>query len=107
MLEYNLEEGRPFVYEALAMIEFRLGQIKKGSIIVIIHGYGSSGKGGKIRGAVRSWLKEQLQYQTVKTVVYGENFDMFDADSRELHRKDPQLAKYYGRRNKGITIVEK
>ncbi|SCJ72851.1 Smr domain [Anaerotruncus sp. 2789STDY5834896] len=105
----NLEEGRPFVKEALEHMERALERSKKSGckVLKFIHGYGSSGKGGKIKKAVRQRLGEKLADGELQAVIYGENFTLFDDDTQRA------LAKYYflagdsdmGRMNLGITFV--
>ena len=44
---------------------------------IIIHGYGSSGKGGAIKEKVRQWLNAQARNGVIKCVINGEDFDIF------------------------------
>jgi hypothetical protein len=108
MVEINLEEGMPIVTEAMDNLKIALKRAKesKTKVVVFIHGYGSSGKGGAICKNARQWLKAQERNGTVKSVVEGENFDMFNAYARNIKAKDSQTVKYYGRGNNGITLVE-
>ena len=74
----------------------------------IVHGYGSSGKGGAIRTAIRERMAQWQREGKVLVVVHGENWSIFDAASQDLRqryaflRKDEDL----DRGNAGITLVE-
>ncbi len=108
LTEVNLEEGRPTVAEAMTILQ---GQIRRYALskevcMVIIHGYGSSGRGGAIRDKARQWLAAQKRNGKLRKVVFGEDFTIFDADSRELKAKYPGLAADIDRGNHGITIIE-
>lgn len=108
MVEINLEEGMPIVTEAMDSLKFALKRAKesKTKVVIFIHGYGSSGRGGAINKSTRQWLKAQARNGLVKSVVEGENFDMFNSDARNIKAKDTETVKYYGRGNNGITVVE-
>ena len=69
----NLERGRPYVETALKRMHAELEQarISGVKIVTLIHGYGSSGKGGKIRVACRASLDYLLQQGGLKKVVHG------------------------------------
>lgn len=108
MLEVNLEEGRPFVAEAMENLKFELKNAKNSKIkvIVFIHGYGSSGSGGAICKSARQWLKAQVRNGSLKSVVDGTDFGMFNAGARKIRAMDSDTQKYYDRGNNGITVVE-
>ena len=75
--------------------------------VKLIHGYGSSGAGGKIRIAVRRQLLDLLRQGQIKAFIPGESFSIFDETTRKgltycpALRKDPDLDRY----NNGITVV--
>ena len=56
--EVNLEQGHPTVDTAMKYLEHGLARAKSYGypVIKLIHGYGSSGSGGKIRTAVQREL---------------------------------------------------
>ena len=76
-------------------------------MIKFIHGYGSSGKGGKIKTAARKKLEQLQQEGKIWLVIRGENFNIFDADTQKA------MVKYFfvskdsdmGRSNLGVTII--
>lgn len=111
MKEYevlDLEYGYPPVLEAMNTLKYQLTLYRKCNIkcILIIHGYGSSGEGGKIRSRVRKYLESELKNGTIKKVVYGERFDIFNGDARDLKSRFKQLEGLSKQNNHGVTVVE-
>jgi hypothetical protein len=73
-------------------------------ILKIIHGHGSSGKGGSTRVVVRNWAHEQRA--RFRAVIPGEAYTLFDAATQSLRQEvgmfhDPDL--HHG--NPGITVI--
>ncbi len=105
----NLEEGRPFVEEALHRMDRQLYEARTKGIPVVrlIHGYGSSGTGGAIKRAVRKELESALQHGSIKHYVSGEDYQHSETGrnlrSRFLELKE-DLRTDQG--NPGITLVE-
>ncbi len=106
--ELNLEEGMPTSIEALKILksQIEIYRSEKKKCVLIIHGYGSSGKGGKIRSTIRKWLTAQKENRTIKTLVFGERFDIFNEDARVLKDKYKELTSLLNQHNEGITIIE-
>ena len=106
----NLKVGYPTAEEARRRIVTELELARRNGVRVLkfIHGYGSSGKGGKLRSAVRRGLEGLRVAGKVGKVVSGEMWSIFDADTRALLdryptlRRDPDLEQA----NPGITLVE-
>lgn len=105
----NLEEGMPLVEEALARLnmglqEMRVGRIK---VVKLIHGYGSTGRGGKICLAVRDELAAMKRRKLIKEYIPGEDFGPMDPAVRKLAERNSAITRDpdYGRMNHGITIV--
>lgn len=101
--EINVESGFTAI-EALDLIKSVLANDKK-SCIYIIHGYGSSGKGGVIRQKLRSYLYAQQRNGKVRTVINGEDFNVFNIKALELKSKYNELEKLFKVCNHGVTIV--
>lgn len=105
----NLEDDLPTVEQAMKrlVLEVRLARNQKVRILKIIHGFGSSGKGGKIRPAAQRQLGALQKSGHIHGFVPGERFSIFDAETRKMLdiysplRKDSDL----NRHNNGITIV--
>lgn len=68
--EINLEERMPTCDDALSELKTAIQSAKqsKYKCLIIIHGYGSSGKGGKIREKARQWLNAQVRNLLLKTL---------------------------------------
>ena len=68
---------------------------------------GSSGKGGKIRVAARDRLEFLMQKREIRGYICGEDFSIFDGDTRQAFlrcdalRKDRDLERH----NNGVTFV--
>ena len=106
--EINLEEGMPTVDEAMSYLKMSITLCKQNKIgcLAIVHGYGSSGKGGAIRTKARQWLNAQVRNGTVKAVINGEDFDVLNFKALELKSKYKEVEKLLKVCNHGMTIVE-
>ena len=75
--------------------------------VKIVHGYGSTGVGGRIRTEVRRHLHEQLRKGKIRAVIPGEDFTIFNEGALRAFalcpalRQDCDLDRY----NQGMTIV--
>ncbi len=103
----NLERGMPLVDDALKHLrsEFETAKHTGCRVLVLIHGYGSSGKGGAIKDAVRSRLKIWVDQETVKEVLPGEECGKRHGHARQLLKRFPYLKEYVLRPNPGISLV--
>ena len=105
----NLEEGMPLVEEALDRLNIGLQEMRAGRVKVVklIHGYGSTGRGGKICIGVRNELAVMKKRKLIKDYIPGEDFGPTDAASRKLVEQNSAVSRDpdYGRINHGITIV--
>lgn len=105
----NLEAGRPVVEVALHKMTEMLedAQRNKITVVTLIHGYGSSGKGGIIKTECRKMLDYLKTKKTIADYVEGEEFSKRSSQVKALIRKYPQLEhnKNLNRNNQGITLV--
>ncbi len=103
----DLEEYMPSAVDALKMLQEQIqaARLSKMKALLIIHGYGSSGVGGKIRTKIRPWLIAQENKGKIKSVVLGENFDVCNEKAREINSKYPYFKDYYNQCNHGVTII--
>ena len=105
----NLETGMPFVHEALAQLEreIALARQQRHAILKIIHGYGSTGKGGDIRIAVQKRLRELQDQTAIQACIFGEDWATSNTESWALLKRHPALKSdpHLGKQNRGITIV--
>lgn len=102
--EINVESGFTSA-EAIDYIKQVLSYGKR-TCIYIIHGYGSSGKGGIIRQKVRSYLNAQLKNGKIKAVIYGEDFNVLNFKALELKNKYKELSEMFTVCNHGVTVIE-
>ena len=105
----NLEEGMPTVASARVRLDqaLRTAKARRYDVMKIIHGYGSSGRGGAIKSDVLTFLAEKCRSSAVRAYVAGGDFSPFSPDSRKITAAFPELLKDsdYARGNDGITIV--
>ena len=105
----NLEEGRPAVSDALRRLqmELRLTRGTKIRVLKLIHGFGSSGRGGKLRLEVRRQLDVQRGRGYLKFYIPGEKLSIFDENTRRALDLCPALRNDSDleRHNNGVTIV--
>ncbi|MDR2421262.1 MAG: Smr/MutS family protein [Oscillospiraceae bacterium] len=75
--------------------------------VKFIHGYGSTGRGGKIRTEVRRYLTDQKRFGRIRDFITGEDFSIFDESTRAAFalcdelRRDRDLERH----NNGVTIA--
>ena len=107
--EVNFELGMPAVSEIAKRLDTEIKVSKSYGVKVmkIIHGYGSSGKGGKIRTYLRRELDDMLKKGSLKAVIHGEKFSIFDETTRSILYIDKEIRgdKDLDRANNGITII--
>jgi len=113
LLILNLEAGKPFVKEALARFDKELKFINNQNVglLKIIHGYGSTGKGGKIKIALQQHLKALLKNQQISKIILGENYSKSSQSAKsylKLIEAYPELSETIqaDKYNPGITFVE-
>lgn len=75
--------------------------------VKLIHGYGSTGVGGRIRTEARRFLEDQRRRGKVRAVLPGEAFSIFDQATLRAFDLCPELRRDsdLGRENSGVTIV--
>lgn len=107
--EVNLKSGMPYASDAVRRLTFEIHHSKElgCAALKIIHGYGSSGKGGKIRLAARERLTFLQKKREIKYFITGEKFSIFDGDTLQAFRVCPELRKDpdLERANNGVTFI--
>jgi hypothetical protein len=105
----NLERGMPFVEPAMQHLYTVLRESRQMNIqaITLIHGYGSSGKGGAIRRECRKTLDYMCSRGELNNYVPGEDFNRRNGRVKDLLNRYPQLAenKNLNKNNPGITLI--
>lgn len=109
VLVLNIEQGMPTVEEARQRLLAELKQAKQNgyAAVKIIHGYGSSGKGGELRIALRNSLRYRKKEGIVTCVVFGEKWTVPEPEALYALEHCPALKsdRDLGRYNQGITIA--
>lgn len=105
----NLERGRPTVETALKRLDLEINRARNESVVVLslIHGYGSSGKGGRIRIECRKILDYMVQQKRLNGFINGEDFNRRAGAGKALLRRFPDLESTCASEfnNPGVTIA--
>lgn len=105
----NLEQGMPSVDQALDLLARKLDQarLEQCRVLTMIHGYGSSGRGGVIRQEIRARLQYLKHRAVINDFLPGEDFSTRTGSGRQLLRRFPFLRQHrdLNRANPGITLV--
>lgn len=105
----NIEKGLPTVGQAQKRIEEEIAAAKFGkwTCMKLIHGYGSSGKGGQIKNSLPSFLDTQMRKGNIRNYIRGEDFSIFDSGTQKAMLQYPDLSgdSDLGQCNHGITII--
>ena len=109
MVTINLEMGHPTVEEARQMLKAELEKCRnrKVAAIKVIHGYGSSGVGGALRQGIRKSLISRRKEDSIRAVVFGEKWSIFDSIAQSMLERCPELSKVKDmcNYNPGISVV--
>jgi hypothetical protein len=110
VISANLENGMPTVEQALDRFRRRLREASASGakVLRVIHGYGSTGRGGKIRDAVRRELGRMLARGEAVAVVAGEDYGSATVAGRDLltRFKELKATERSDSMNHGITLIE-
>lgn len=105
----NLEEGHPTVNVGLLRLDHALAAARGAGapILKLIHGYGSTGVGGRLREEVWQALDRAKRNGLISDFIPGEDFRLSNQASWELLKRDKTIKqdRDFGRANRGITIV--
>jgi len=96
----SVAEARETLRDAIDVASYR-GE----DVLVVVHGYGSSGTGGYIRSMVRSEAHRALSERVISGWTAGE--ELATRAAKELVRRLPALARIdaWQRDNPGVTIL--
>ena len=91
----DLEEGMPAVSDALGRMRMGLQEMRSGRVkaVKLIHGYGSSGRGGRIRIGVREELAAMKRRKLIRDFIPGEDFGPADPAARKLAEEGRNIAR--------------
>jgi hypothetical protein len=106
---FNVEAGRPILDEARRLVIEEIKQAKREGVKVlkVIHGYGSSGKGGALCVGLRKSFGLRKKECVIKDFVVGEDFSIFNDTVLALLEAVPELRgdPDLGAINEGVTII--
>jgi hypothetical protein len=107
--EINLEIGYPAAADAIRHLTQQLALARRQhcGAVKIIHGYGSSGKGGRIRTECRRYLADLAGSGQIATFLPGETFSIFEETTRHAFLCCPALRddRDLDGHNRGVTFV--
>ena len=105
----DIKSDMPDLKSSLERLEggIALSARMRGGAVKVIHGYGSTGAGGKIRRGVRRRLDELAKTGKIAGYIPGESFSIFDETTRSAFAVCPELRGDgdLDRYNNGVTIV--
>ncbi len=106
---FNIEAGLPTLDEARRLVAAEIKQAKRegAKVLKVIHGYGSSGKGGALCVGLRKSFGLRKKEGVIKDFIAGEDFSIFNQQVLALLeavpglRGDPDL----NLTNEGVTFL--
>ena len=106
----NLEMNMPSIDEALERFHIQIDKLRSKGLraVKVIHGHGSSGKGGKIRQEFRNAMEYGLWREYVLDVYFGESLGPQSLSFQELTKSYPAIKKHLTKdiyNNLGITLL--
>jgi hypothetical protein len=105
----NIESEYPTLDEARRRVQDEIRQAKRDKIraLKIIHGYGSSGKGGALYVGLRKSFQLRKKEAAIRDFIKGEEFSVFHKAVLDLLEAVPELRgdPDLGATNEGITIL--
>ena len=99
----------PTVDAAVRRLTYELehSRVTGAAALKLIHGYGSSGHGGRIRVEARKYLERQKKLRKFHDFITGETFSIFNPATLDAFRRcgelrrDPDLERH----NNGVTFI--
>ena len=105
----DIKSDMPTAEQALRRVTAVLAAARAtgAAAVKIIHGWGSTGAGGRIRTEARRYLNEQCRKGKVRAVISGEDFSIFNEATLRAFALCPELRRDSDleRHNNGVTIV--
>ncbi len=105
----NIKNGMPSVEEGRRKLlqHIEAARQRGYKVIKIVHGYGSSGIGGNLKGALRSSLRRRKKARVISSFIAGENWHVCGEDTQQLLQQYPELKRDadLNEYNEGITVV--
>ncbi|MGO8925663.1 MAG: hypothetical protein ACLQU3_02025 [Limisphaerales bacterium] len=106
---FNVEARLPTLDEARRLVIEEIKQAKREGVKVlkVIHGYGSSGKGGALCIGLRKSFGLRKKEGVIKDFIAGEDFSIFNEVVLDLLEAVPELRGDLdlGATNEGVTVL--
>lgn len=107
--EVNIKYDMPTADQAVKRTTYEIENARRLGVkcFKIVHGYGSHGKGGKIRVEVRAYLERMKRLKRIADYIPGEEFSIFNEATRAAFQKCDALRRDrdLDRANNGVTII--
>jgi len=105
----NIKKDNPNSDYALFLLdeEIKYSRAVGNRIIIVIHGYGSHGKGGVIKEAVKNYLPLLKKKHVITDYVFGENWGNINESTVRMTLICPQLMvdeNLHGN-NSGVSVI--
>jgi len=106
----NLEAGGPTAEEALERLTQQVRAASEAGIraLIVIHGYGSSGSGGKIKWVVRDALENNYFSDRVDEYYFGEDLGLGSSGYQAVMKRRASLKQHLSQfkiGNAGMTVL--
>jgi hypothetical protein len=106
---FNVEAGRPTLEDARRLVIAQIKQAKRDGarVLKVIHGYGSSGKGGTLCVGLRKSFRLRKKEGVIVEFIAGEDFSIFDKTTLDLLEAVPELRgdPDLDAANEGVTVL--
>jgi hypothetical protein len=106
---FNVEADFPTLEEArrLVMEEIRRAKREGVKVLKVIHGYGSSGKGGALCVGLRKSFRLRKKEGVIRDFVAGEDFSIFNETVLSILEAAPELRgdSDLNATNEGVTVI--
>jgi hypothetical protein len=106
---FNVEQGLPTLDEARRQVLAEIKEAKRAGtrVLKVIHGYGSSGKGGVLCTGLRKSFRLRKQEGSIKAFIVGEDFSIFNDTTLALLETVPELRgdPDLNATNEGVTFL--
>jgi hypothetical protein len=107
--DFNVEAGLPTLDEArrLVVTEIRRAKREGAKVLKIIHGYGSSGKGGTLCVGLRKSFALRKKERLIRDFIPGEDFSIFNHTVLTMLEAVPELRGDLdlNATNEGVTVL--
>jgi hypothetical protein len=104
----DIGHGRETTDQARVILErdFNASFKREDHFLVVIHGHGSSGKGGEIKTMVRNYAGAMVSMRRIKEFVQGEHLRQGSYVASEVARRHPRIKQLrdWNAANPGVTI---